>query len=165
MEKTGSLFDRKDDKTIVGHSGACPGYYTSLTMVPDKKLAAIIMVNAMNIDTIRIAEQLLKIVGAAQQSKETKNEKSDFEKFAGHYWNSRGESVFIPWKDGLAAFDLPSQDPLEDVAELKHTKDNIFRRIRKDGSDLGEEVRFETGSDGKVTKVWWHQNVTTRMPD
>lgn len=161
----GFVVNRKEDKTFVRHSGACPGYYTSLLMFPNKKLAAIIMVNAMNIDTIGLAEQLLKIAGAAQQSKETKKEKSDFQKFTGHYWNSWGESVFIPWKAGLASFDLPSQDPLEYLTELKHIKDNMFRRVRKDCSDLGEEVRFETGPDGKVTKVWWHQNMAVKIAE
>jgi CubicO group peptidase (beta-lactamase class C family) len=160
----GFIIDREDNKTYVGHGGACPGYYTSLVMLPDKKQAAIILVNAMNIGTSGIATQLLKIVGATQESKETKKEKPDFEKFTGHYWNSWGESVYVPWKDGLAEVDLPTRDPLEDLTELKHIKDNIFRRVRKDGSDLGEEIRFETGPDGKVTKVWWHQNSAIRMP-
>ena len=160
----GFVVYRKDDKTFVGHSGACPGYYTAIVIFPDKKMAAIILVNAMNINSSGIAQQLLKIVNAIPESKETKKEKSDFEKFTGRYWNSWGESIIVPWKDGLAAFDLPSQDPLEDLTELKHIKDNIFRRVRKDSSDLGEEVVFETDSDGKVLRLRWHQNVTTKMP-
>jgi CubicO group peptidase (beta-lactamase class C family) len=160
----GFIIDREDNKTYVGHSGACPGYYTSFVMLPDKKQAAIILVNAMNIRTADIGTKLLKIVGTTLESKETKKEKSDFERFTGHYWNSWGESVIVPWKDGLAAFDLPSQDPLEDLTELKHINDNTFRRVRKDGSDLGEEVVFETDSDGKVVRIRWHQNVTTKMP-
>jgi CubicO group peptidase (beta-lactamase class C family) len=161
----GFVIDREDNKTYVGHGGACPGYYTSLVMLPDKKQAAITLVNAMNIRTAGIGTQLLKIVGATQGLKETKKYKSDFEKFTGHYWNSWGESVIVPWKDGLASIDLPTSDPLEDLTELKHIKDNIFRRIRKDGSDLGEEIRFETGPDGKVTKVWWHQNMAVKMAE
>jgi CubicO group peptidase (beta-lactamase class C family) len=160
----GFVVRRTDDKTYVGHSGACPGYFTSLVMLPDKKVAAIILVNAMNIDANGIGRQLLKIVDKSIASKDTKKGNPDFEKFTGRYWSSWGESIIVPWKDGLAALDLPSRDPLQDLTELKYIKDNIFRRIRKDGSDLGEEVRFETDSDGNVTNLWWHQNVTIKLP-
>ena len=60
----GFVVYRKDDKTFVGHSGACPGYYTAIVIFPDKKMAAIILVNAMNINSSGIAQQLLKIVNA-----------------------------------------------------------------------------------------------------
>ena len=122
------------------------------------------MVNAMNIKTFEFAEQLLKIVGKAVDSKETKKAKPDLEKFTGRYWSSWGESIIIPWKDGLASFDIPTDNPLDNLAELKHIEGNTFRRVRKDSSDdLGEEVRFESGPDGKVTRVWWHQNFATKM--
>ena len=159
----GFVVQRKDDQTFVGHSGACPGYYTSLVMLPEKKLAGIVMVNAMNINTYGIAQQFLKIVGKAVDSKETKTAKPEFEKFAGRYWSSWGEAIILPWKDGLASIDLPTDDALDNLTELKHIEGNTFRRVRKDSSDLGEEVRFESSPDGKVTKVWWHQNFATKM--
>ncbi len=121
------------------------------------------MVNAMNINTYGIAQQFLKIVGKAVDSKETKTAKPEFEKFAGRYWSPWGEAIILPWKDGLASFDLPTDDPLDNLTELKHIEGNTFRRVRKDSSDLGEEVRFESSPDGKITKVWWHQNFATKM--
>ncbi|MCI0604286.1 hypothetical protein L0156_14910 [bacterium] len=49
------------------------------------------------------------------------------------------------------------------MAELKFIGENIFRRIRKDSDDLGEEVVFETGPEGKVTRLRWHQNYSKKL--
>ena len=38
-----------------------------------------------------------------------------------------------------------------DLVRLRHVEGSTFRRIREDGDDLGEEVRFETGPDGRVS--------------
>lgn len=59
--------------------------------------------------------------------------------------------------------DLPSREPMEDLAELKFIGENVFRRIRKDSDDLGEEVVFETGPEGKVTRLRWHQNYSKKL--
>ena len=159
---------RKDNQTWVGHNGACPGYFTALLMNPEKKLAAIVMMNAMNVNPSKIAEQMMKILTPAMGEKEEKKEAvapapSDFERFAGLYWSEWGESIVVPWKNGLAALDLPSGDPMGDLTELKHVENQIFRRVRKDSKDLGEEVLFETGPDGKVTRLLWHQNYSRKV--
>lgn len=160
---------RSGDQTLVGHNGACPGYFTALLMNPKKKIASVVMINAMNVNPSKYAEQILKIMGAAAEETETANskkpivERPEFERFAGLYWSEWGETIIVPWKEGLAALDLPSSDPLKDLAELKHVGGSIFRRVRKDSDDPGEQIVFETSADGKVTRLLWHQNYSRKV--
>jgi hypothetical protein len=73
-----------------------------------------------------------------------------------------GEVAVIPWKGGLAMLFLPTDDPVNDLLELKHVRDHTFRRIRKDKA-LGEEIRFDLGPDGRATRMWQHSNFSPRM--
>ena len=160
---------KEGDQTLVGHNGACPGYFTALLMNSKKKIAAIVMMNAMNVSPGIMATQLLKIVGPAidestkKQSENKKAAKLDFERFAGLYWSAWGETIVVPWKDGLAALDLPSTDPMGDLTEIKHINGNVFRRIRKDSDELGEPVVFEPGPGDKVSRMLWHQNYSRKV--
>jgi CubicO group peptidase (beta-lactamase class C family) len=158
-----------DDQTIVGHSGQCPGYFTTFVLNPRAKEAVVVMMNAMNVDPRGIALQLLKIAGPALKEAQgpacgpVKTPDPSLERFAGLYRSAWGETVVVPWKDGLAALDLPSREPMEDLTLLKHIEGNAFRRIREDSDDLGEEVVFETDPDGKVMRLLWHQNVSRKI--
>ncbi len=148
-------------ETLVGHYGSCPGYRTEITLNPRRKLAAVVMINAMGVDTEEISTQLLKAAGAALGGA-TKPlpgaiaPEPDLERFAGLYRSVWGEIAVVPWQAGLAAVDLPTSDLLGDLARLKPIEGNIFRRIREESDDLGEEVRFEVGPDGKVVSLVWH---------
>jgi CubicO group peptidase (beta-lactamase class C family) len=157
---------RKDDQTWVGHNGACPGYFTALLMNPQKKFASVVMINAMNVNPSKFAEQMMKILGPAlgeEEEGENKEAAPELERFAGLYWSEWGETIIVPWKNGLAALDLPSSDPMEDLTELKHVKGEVFQRVRKDGKDMGEEVVFESGPEGKVIRLLWHQNYSRKV--
>ncbi len=154
---------RRDGKeTLVGHYGSCPGYRTEITLNPRRRLAAVVMVNAMNVDTEEISTQLLRVAGAAlaegsTATPETKRPPQDLERFAGLYRSVWGEFAVVPWAGGLAVLDVPTSDITAGLMRLKQIEGGTFRRIREDGDDLGEEVRFETGPDGKVTGTLWHQ--------
>ena len=64
--------------------------------------------------------------------------------------------------EGIAAVDLPTADPLSGMQKLRHVGGNTFRRVRKDG-ELGEEVVFEVGGDGKVTRLKWNSNYQVKV--
>jgi CubicO group peptidase (beta-lactamase class C family) len=66
-----------EDQTLVGHNGACPGYFTALLMNPRKKIAAIVMMNAMNVAAGGMANQMLKIIGPSVEEKKDANKESD----------------------------------------------------------------------------------------
>ena len=91
--------------------------------------------------------------------KSSNNDSLNLEAYCGRYdvyaWS--GESVIIPWQGKLAIFDLPAANPIADMELLKHMKGDVFRRIRSDET-LGEEIRFERNSEGKVIRMWQHSN-------
>ena len=148
--------------TLVGHFGSCPGYRTEITLSPRRRLATVVMINAMNVNTEEVGTQLMKVAAAALgEAAESRGRPAqpapDLERYAGLYRSVWGELAVVPWDEGLAALDVPTSDILGDLVRLRRSEDGAFRRIREDGDDLGEEVRFETGPDGKVTGLVWHR--------
>jgi len=153
---------REGNETLVGHFGSCPGYRTEVTLNPRRGLASVVMVNAMGVDTEEVATQLLKIAGAAltepaKPRGEATPSKDHLERYSGLYRSVWGEIVVVPWGEGLAALELPTSDILGDLVRLRPAAGATFRRVRDDTGDLGEEVRFESGPDGKVTSLVWHR--------
>ena len=57
----------------------------------------------------------------------------------------------------LAFVDLPTDDPLEGLEELKHVEGNTFRRVREN-DELAELVRFRTDDSGRVDALIQHSN-------
>ncbi len=159
---------REGSETLVGHYGSCPGYRTEITLNPRRRLASVVMVNAMSVNTEEVATQLLKVAWAAlrdggKATNPPQQPPAELEKFAGLYRSVWGELAVVPWDGGLAALDVPTSDILGDLVRLKPVDGATFRRIREDGDDLGEEVRFETGPDGKVTGLAWHQTHSAKV--
>ncbi len=84
-------------------------------------------------------------------------------KYAGSYdlaWG--GELAVFQWEDGLAMLYLPSDDPVDGIIKLKHIDGHTFRRVRDD-DELGEEIVFEVGADGNVTRLIRHSNYSDRI--
>jgi CubicO group peptidase (beta-lactamase class C family) len=153
---------REGSETLVGHYGSCPGYRTEITLNPRRRLATAVMINAMSVNTEEVATQLLKVAGAAlgeavKPTGAAKQPPPDLELFAGLYRSVWGELAVVPWDGGLAALEVPTSEILGDLVRLKQIEGGTFRRIREDGDDLGEEVRFETGPDGRVISLVWHR--------
>jgi CubicO group peptidase (beta-lactamase class C family) len=159
---------REGSETLVGHFGSCPGYRTEVTLNPRRQLAAVVMINAMSVDTEEIATQLLKVVGAAlsaaaRPTGPAERPQPDLERFAGLYRSVWGEAAVVPWEGGLAVLEVPTSDILSDLVRLKQIEGATFRRVRKDGDDLGEEVRFEAGPDGKVSSLVWFRTHSIKV--
>ena len=159
---------RLDDTTLVGHSGSCPGYRTTIRLEPRQKVAVIVLVNAMGVSPEAIAAQLLKLLGPALKEAKAAAPAAaapsvDLSRFAGLYASAWGETVVVPWDGGLAALDVPTDDIAGDLTRLKHVDGATFRRVRDDGDDLGEEVVFEQDAAGAVTRLLWHQNYSRKV--
>ena len=50
----------------------------------------------------------------------------------------------LPWAGGLALLSLPTTDPAGDIEFLKPKGGDVFRRVRKDGSEA-EEIQVCAG--------------------
>ena len=158
---------RDGTTTLVGHTGSCPGYRTALRLDPRRRVAAIVLVNAMGVSPEAMAERALQVVTPALEGKPaaapTAVAPVDLERFAGLYTSAWGETLVLPWQDGLGALELPTDDPKGDLVRLKHVEGTTFRRVRDDGDDPGEEVVFESDAAGAVARFLWHQNYSQKV--
>lgn len=71
----------------------------------------------------------------------------------------------LPWKDGLGMLYLPTDDPMDDLDELRRVEPEegtVFRRVRDDG-ELGETVVFEEDEAGRVVAFVQHSNRYPRV--
>jgi CubicO group peptidase (beta-lactamase class C family) len=165
---------RVDDKTYVGHGGSCPGYQSHFNLDPVGKVATIFMTNAAGVNTSMFTQRAQEILGpaiaAAVHQSDTEDpvasdvSRESLEIYLGTYdeapWSQ--ESAVIVWKGELAVVSLATDDPLGSMMKLKKTGEHTFRRVRDDDT-LGEEVRFEIGSDGRAVRMWQHGNFNPRV--
>ena len=164
---------RDNDKTFVGHEGSCPGFQSQLLMQPEDKVATVFMVNAQGFDfqhTQPYAQRMYDIVApaisaATKEGDKAKQPDPDLERYLGSYESLPyfgGEMAVVRWADGLAIIPLPTMEPVKSLIKLKKVADHRFRRIRSD-ENLGEEVIFELGPEGKATRFIWNNNYFPRM--
>ena len=157
-------------KSFVGHGGWCPGYRSALMMRPQDKLAIILLTNADDTSTGRLTRELYDLVGpdiarAAKATKAPEARKADLRAFEGLYGARRSASdVYVSQiGDDLVTTSLYSEtNTAKNATRWRHQGGKLFRRVREDDS-LGEELRFETDSSGRATRLWVHSNPLDRI--
>lgn len=156
---------QQDGTTYVGHGGSCPGYTSSLTLSPKNKTAVIVMINAQGTDPDKYVGAIFKILSKVSDAADTSANKIDLNEYAGNYddYAWRGEDLILPWKGKLAVLTLPSDDPVNDMQQYKYIGKDTFRRLRKDDGSLGEELRFERDSNGKIIRVIHNNNFENKL--
>jgi len=164
----GFSISRREGKTYIGHGGSCPGYRTQLSLCPKDKLAVIVMGNANDLNPEEYVWEIFKIIGPAlakaiESPGKAKEAEADLNKFVGRYERPIGREMQVLIMDGeLAIISLPTKNPSEALTKLRRVKGNVFRRMRDDG-ELGEEIVFEVGPDGKVTRFVWNSQYAYRI--
>lgn len=159
----GFSIQQRNGSKLVGHGGSCPGYRTTILMEPEKKLAYIVMINAMESPN-RYADPIRDIILKAQRQEETEENGVNLDPYTGIYdgqpWNA--ELNVFSWFGKLAMVGFPSGSPGNRMTLLKHIEGDTFRRIRSDDS-LGEEISFERGHNGEVIKLWRNSNFSNKL--
>jgi len=153
-----------DGRTMVGHSGGCPGYSSILNIDPQKKQAFIVMINACGASPGKYADGMREILKKAADSSKKEKPAVDLEDYVGLYsaqpwW---GETAICPWEGKLAMFGLPAQNPAQGMTLLKHIEGDTFRHLRRD-EELGAEVIFERDETGNVVRFWQHSNFQNKI--
>jgi CubicO group peptidase (beta-lactamase class C family) len=153
--------------TVVGHGGGCPGYITSVQLVPKYKLAAIVLTNAGDGPAYKIASNMLRTIGpalkAAQKPAPAAETDKDLSEYAGNYGGSHwgGETALRVWGDKLAIISLPS-DALKDLNKLKHVADDTFMRLTAEGEER-ENLVFQRDEKGEVSGFLRHSQIYKRL--
>ncbi len=158
---------RRDGKVFVGHGGSCPGFRSAVLFRPEEKVAAIFLSNAHEAASEGFAQCLYDIVApaikdAVKNPSAAKKPDPKLDKYLGAYGAWNGELAVLRWGDVLAALDLPTMNPVKSIVKLKKTGDQTFRRVRDD-EELGEEIVFEIGPDGRAVRLKWHSNYYPRV--
>lgn len=158
---------RRDNKVFVGHGGSCPGFRSAVLFRPEEKVAAVFLSNAHEAASEAFAQCLYDIAGpaikdAVRNPTAAKKPDPKLSKYLGTYSAWNGELAVILWGDGLGALDLPTMNPAKSIVKLKKTGEHIFRRVRDD-EELGEEIVFEMGPDGRASRLKWHSNFYLRI--
>jgi len=158
---------RRDGKIFVGHGGSCPGFRSGVLFRPDEKVAAVFLSNAHEAASEAFAQCLYDIVApaikdAVKNPAAAKKPDPKLNKYLGAYSAWNGEMVVILWGNGLAVMDLPTMSPVKSMIKLKKTGEHTFRRVRDD-EELGEEIVFELGPDGRAARLKWHSNSYPRI--
>jgi len=157
---------RAEDKTVVGHGGRCPGYRTSVQMIPKEKLAAIVLSNASDAKVDVITEGMFRIIGGALLKARVppKEPPPDLSIYEGNYemkpWG--GERAIRQWGNHLAMIPLPTNDLSEGITRLKHVVDHEFVRLTKE-DEPRESVVFQIGPDGRAIYLTQHSSISKRI--
>ena len=164
----GFSVSRRENKTYIGYGEACPGYRTQVTLCPKDKTAVIVLTNNDDANPSSYANEIFDLVSpaitqAVEAPGKAKKPDRDLEKYVGRYERPIGrEMQVVIWNGELAVLSLPNENPSESLTKLKRVKGNIFRRLRDDG-EMGEEIVFETGPDGKVLRIVWNSQRSERL--
>lgn len=167
----GFQVEHREDHIYVGHGGGCPGYHTILSMRNDDQTAVIVMDNGSEVPR-PFAETIFTFLDK-RKGYEFKAPLPaagvKLEDYAGRYSRQPygSEAVILPWAGGLVLLGVPTTDPAGEMEFLKPKGDDVFRRVRKDGSEA-EEFRFARDASGKVTSYVHFSNPTPKespLPD
>ena len=156
---------RDVNTVVVGHSGVCPGYLSILSMAPAQDVAVIAMTSANDTQGLaRLASPVRRLFLKGMRLPVAPANGPPLEAYAGRYgtepWSS--ETVVQPWGRDLVVLDMPSRDPANDMALLRHVSGDSFRFVREDGT-LGAELTFVRGANGRVTALRQWNQVSLRL--
>ncbi len=157
-----------DGTSMVGHGGACPGYYSTFRLKPKAKLSIVVLSNAIGTEVAFYAakgfEFIEPAVGAASDESDKAPEVDpELERYEGVFHTSWGETAIVHWKDGLAGVTLNTRNPYKGLEKYKKVGEHTFRRVRDDDDSLGEEIFFEVDDDGNVLRYRQHSVWATKV--
>jgi len=163
----GFSVQRADDKTIVRHGGACPGFFSNFAMIPEDKIAAIAAINAMGVNSGAFTAAAFALVGPAIQAVvaspgEGSPSDPDLDEYLGIYRSAWGEQAVVLWEDSLATMGLPTSNPMEALSQLVRGDGDTFHRERSDGA-LGESLIFERNAAGEIVSFSQHGNQSQKV--
>ncbi len=163
----GFAVSERDGERAVGHGGSCPGFRTTLQLMPARKMAGVVMINAQSVSPEDVLSKMSAILGSALQSIVEDPQGGDplparLGEYEGLYESTWGESAILRWDGGLASVRLPTGGPLNGLTRLREVGEDTFRRVRDDG-ELGEAYIFHRGDGGDVDRLSVHGNYSRKV--
>ena len=162
----GFAVSERDDQRTVGHGGSCPGFRTTLQLIPAKKLAGVVMISAQGTSPDDVWSKMMSILGPALESimddpGGATARPASLAEYEGLYESNWGETVILRWDDSLVAVRVPNDNPMEAMTKLRRTGDDTFQRVRDDG-ELGEAYIFHRDG-GEIDWFTVHGNYSRKV--
>ncbi len=149
-----------DGKTLVGHAGWVGGYQTQIGFIVEDGIGVVALTNADDGVPNMYLEQALRVVGPALLKASAPERKASapdpsWSAYLGTYTDPSDWDVEVMLLDGklqLYNHDYPPEESARGaLVELAPVGPKTFRMAGEDAS--GDLVVFETGPDGRVTRV------------
>jgi CubicO group peptidase (beta-lactamase class C family) len=159
----GFSISRTNEITYVGHGGSCPGYVTQVLTIPAAKLGVTVMINGQGESPSLYCNSILNILRKVKEGN-VSADSLKLDDYSGYYdgyaWG--GETIVVPWQGNLLMTGNPVDNPADERALFKPVGKDLFRRIRSDKT-LGDELRFERDTNGKLIRMWVHNNYQNKI--
>jgi len=155
-----AVYKGPDGKKWVGHGGHCPGYKSTLAMIPETKMAYSVMINSSNPNPGKYARGIHAILSKAGEIESAEDDSlaAELKEYAGYYQAEvmKSTSYVGTWGNKLMMMGLPISDPGDFNTYRRVDKDH-FVRIR-DNKEDGESMRFIRNEDGEVIQMKYYDN-------
>ena len=163
----GFAVSERNDQRTVGHGGSCPGFRTTLQLIPAKKLAGVVMISAQGASPDDVWSKMAATLGPALESimddpGGATARPASLAEYEGLYESNWGETVILRWDDSLVAVRVPNNDPMEAMTKLRRTADDTYQRVRDDG-ELGEAYIFHRDESGAIESHSVHGNFSRKV--
>jgi CubicO group peptidase (beta-lactamase class C family) len=158
---------REDDRILVGHGGAMPGFLAGLAVSPKERSGAVVLVNSGA--GVKIEELLRKLAVKAAEAYPPEPERwrageavaAELEPLLGRWW-SEGNEVVIRVRDGRLELRDATAAPSLPPSVFERDGDDRFRGVS--GPEEGELLEVVRDQSGQVTKLYWATYPLTRTP-
>jgi CubicO group peptidase (beta-lactamase class C family) len=151
----------------VGHGGDCPGYISNITMIPQQKLASVVLMNAGDAPAGRASQSVLKVISAALKVAKKPSEEAmpDYSMYEGNYHSLYsgygGEQAIRQWGNQLVSITIPSDDLGNAMTRLDRDSGHKFLSLKENEKPQGSWI-FEMAEDGKAVRIfqddtYWHR--------
>jgi len=161
----GFAVNKRNNRTLVGHSGWVAGYKSRIVFCPAEKIGIIVLMNCADGDPTTIAYRAYDLVAplilkARPSPPALTADLVAAAKYVGDYEDLTGWRIRVMVRhDRLVLYQHdypPADDPEAGVIELTPVDENIFRMTGENGN--GELVRFILNSDQRVERLYKGEN-------
>jgi CubicO group peptidase (beta-lactamase class C family) len=157
----GFAIRHEGDTNWIGHGGSLAGYRTQTWFDPEHKIGILAMTNANDGAPDLFANEAIRSVvpairKAAGAPKPAPTADPSWSRYAGLYRSAWGDVQVVFAGGRLILFDPNDANPSSSAMTLVAAGNDTFRAEATGFSygAVGEQIRFETGPTGAITRVW-----------
>ena len=150
---------KQADRTIVGHDGQNPGFYSCSYISPEERIGVVVLANGMEMEvypgkTNSLVDAIFATVADAfADDRPAKVPDPKWSEYYGEYESIWGRIQVMPVRGELTAFYLDDALPTSRLYRLKAVEPgvNVFRAVHSDDSFyLKEEFSFRDFDQGRA---------------